>query len=118
MIYRKEIWYSVHNGGDGSAYPVFMENERQTEIDQRNLDEGWGETCNGRIVLESESPIRVVGDLLTVEQQLAELKEELNQDYLQEYKRQGKYPGWWKRLEEHIEQLEELLGEMQNENQS
>ena len=110
---RKEIWYSVRNGGDGSAYPVFMECEKQTEIDQRYLDEGWGETCNGRIVLESETEIAVVGDLVTVEQQIAELEEELNQDYLQEYKRQGKYPGWWKRLEDHIAALKKLQEEIE-----
>lgn len=41
------IWYSVSNGGDGSAYPLFFLTEEETEYDQENMYEGWGETCNG-----------------------------------------------------------------------
>ena len=106
---RKVIWYSVHNGGDGSAYPVFMETKEQVVIDQRNQDEGWGEPCYGNIIVESDSPITVVSHVLTVADQLKELEDELNEDYLQEYKKAGKYPGWWGRLEDHVAALKELM---------
>ena len=43
------LWYSVSNGGDGSAYPQFFETERLTEMDQELMEEGWGECCNGSI---------------------------------------------------------------------
>lgn len=44
-----EIWYSVRNGGDGSAYPIFFLTEEESEYDQENMYEGWGETCNGMV---------------------------------------------------------------------
>ena len=62
IMKRKTIWYSVHNGGDGSAYPVLMESEELAELDQRHQDEGWGEPCYGSITLESESEIFVVDE--------------------------------------------------------
>ena len=34
------IYYSVQNGGDGSAYPVFMETERIALMDQDLMLEG------------------------------------------------------------------------------
>ncbi|MHA1949321.1 MAG: hypothetical protein ACW99G_04935 [Candidatus Thorarchaeota archaeon] len=108
---RKEIWYSVHNGGDGSAYPVFMESEAQVKIDQRNQDEGWGEPCYGKIVVDSDSDITVVNHVITIDEQLKYLEDELNSDYLQAYKAEGKYKGWWMRLERHIAALKELKQE-------
>jgi hypothetical protein len=106
---KKVLWYSVHNGGDGSAYPVFMETEKQVIIDQDNQDEGWGEPCYGNVVLESDSEITVVSHVLTVVDQLKELEDEYNEDYVQEYIKQGKYKGWWMRLERHIAALKELV---------
>ena len=34
-----KIWYSVLNGGDGSAYPVFMTTKELAEWDQDHMDE-------------------------------------------------------------------------------
>lgn len=51
------LYYSVSNGGDGSAHPEWMESAELTEFDQRNMQEGWGECCIGSIELESDSPI-------------------------------------------------------------
>ncbi len=110
---RKVIWYSVHNGGDGSAYPVFMETEAQVELDQDMQDEGWGEPCFGNIIVESDSDITVVSEIITIDEQLKDMEEELNEDYLQQYKKEGKYPSWWKRLEEHIAALKELKATME-----
>lgn len=41
------IWYSVQNGGDGSAYPDWFLTEEEAAADQSNMDEGWGEDCIG-----------------------------------------------------------------------
>ncbi len=49
------IFYSVQNGGDGSAYPQFMESKELAEWDQDHMDEGWGESCDGSLVVESDS---------------------------------------------------------------
>jgi len=43
------VWYSIQNGGDGSAHPAWFLTEEETEYDQENADEGWGETCNGSV---------------------------------------------------------------------
>lgn len=75
-----KIWYSVINGGDGSAYPVFMESEKLCEIDQKYMDEGWGEDCTGCLVVESDSPIIVKG-LVTIDTVIQEIGEELAEDY-------------------------------------
>ena len=48
----KKFWYSVRNGGDGSAYPTFFESEELAELDQEYLDEGWGESCTGYLEVE------------------------------------------------------------------
>jgi hypothetical protein len=52
-----KIYYSVRNGGDGSAYPTFMESLELAEWDQEHMSEGWGESCTGSLILQSDSPI-------------------------------------------------------------
>lgn len=54
---KLKIYYSIQNGGDGSAYPVFFNTEELAEWDQDHLWEGWGESCCGSISFNSESPI-------------------------------------------------------------
>ena len=70
-----KVWYSVENCGDGSAYPRFMESEALTELDQRYMDEGWGETCNGYIEIEHDGPIKVKG-VLTIDEEIKEESKE------------------------------------------
>lgn len=57
------LYYSVTNGGDGSAYPHFSLNEKLVDIHQEIHNElqgeGWGESCTGVITLESDSPITI-----------------------------------------------------------
>ncbi len=49
------IYYSVENGGDGSAYPVWFDTEKLAEWHQEHLDEGWGEPCTGDIVVKGDN---------------------------------------------------------------
>jgi len=72
---RHEIWYSVENCGDGSAYPKVMESEDLCEIDQAFM-EGWGESCVGCIYVESDGPI-TVKDTITVAQEIKDVEEYL-----------------------------------------
>ena len=51
------IYYSVENCGDGSAYPRFFATSELAEWHQEHLDEGWGETCTGSIKVEGEGII-------------------------------------------------------------
>ena len=46
---KKVVWYSIQNGGDGSAYLKWFLHEEEAEYDQENLDEGWGEPCMGSV---------------------------------------------------------------------
>ena len=50
---RKDIYYSIHNAGDGSASLVLVESEKLAEWDQEydlvNGDPHWAEPSYGRI---------------------------------------------------------------------
>ena len=81
-----KIWYSVQNMGDGSAYPYFMESEAQCELDQKYMDEGWGESCVGCLEIESNSFI-TVKDIITIKQQIKGLEEELEYDDSEDLKK-------------------------------
>lgn len=72
-----KIWYSVENCGDGSAYPKLMESEELCYLDQRYMDEGWGEDCVGYITIESDAPIIVKDKVITVEQTIDDTKDDL-----------------------------------------
>jgi len=112
---EKVIWYSVQNGGDGSAYPVWMESERLCELDQEFMEEGWGEPCIGSITIESDSDIHFKEEIETAEMTKSSLEKELNSNYMQQYRKEGKYPDWFKRLEEHLSAVNKLIEEKQNE---
>ena len=108
---KTTLWYSVRNGGDGSAYPVLMESQAQCEIDQRFMDEGWGEPCHGCFMVESEDTVTITSEVVTVAAQRKEVEDELNEDYMKEYKSKGKYPDWFDRLEGHLAALVALAEE-------
>ena len=48
------IYYSVSNGGDGSAYPTFYENEMLSDMAQ-SFEEEWGEPCTGFLEIEGDN---------------------------------------------------------------
>jgi len=77
------IWYSIRNGGDGSAFPIFFESKELAEIDQEYLDEGWGESCVGPLMITSDGPISIK-PFMTQEDYIKEIEEEL------EYAESGK----------------------------
>lgn len=72
MKHKLEIFYSVENYGDGSAYPRWMESLELADFDQYHMDEGWGENCSGSIKLESDSPIICTDNIITKEMYLYE----------------------------------------------
>lgn len=92
------LYYSVSNGGDGSAYPKFSLSKELADIHQdmegEIVGEGWGEPCVGAITLESESPITVREDnfkwFITKEGLLKQLEDYLDpeDDYLYDPKAQ------------------------------
>ncbi len=104
------LWYSVHNGGDGSAYPILLESEALAELDQEhhNKDDGWAEDCSGCFTVKSDSPISIMDNIETVGSQIAEIEENLAADYMQEYKRTNQYPEMFARLENKLEALKTL----------
>jgi len=52
-----KIFYSIRNGGDGSAFPVFFDSKELAIFDQDNLDEGWGESCDGELTIQGDNLI-------------------------------------------------------------
>lgn len=55
MANKLTLYFSVENGGDGSAYPKFFDTEELAEYHQNHLGEGWGESCTGKIVIEGDN---------------------------------------------------------------
>lgn len=68
------VYYSVSNGGDGSAYPQFFETEKASDIHQ-SFEEEWGEDCTGHLDIEGDNI--VVKGLTTNAEYLKELRERL-----------------------------------------
>lgn len=92
----KRIYYSVSNGGDGSAYPHFMESARIAEMDQELMHEGWGESCTGYIEIEGDN-IQVITRIQTEADFLEDLKERLTDKY---------YAPFHEQIKKFIEELE------------
>ncbi len=42
------VWYSISNGGDGSASLHWFLTRQEVEDDQEDM-EGWGEPCMGSV---------------------------------------------------------------------
>jgi hypothetical protein len=72
----KKIHYSVSNGGDGSAYPIFFYDrdcaDIHQELEHENGD-GWGEDCTGYIEYTGDAEFKGVK---TREEYIAELEQE------------------------------------------
>ena len=66
-MHKFTVYYSVGNGGDGSAYPQWMESQELVDWDQDHMTEGWGEPCNGSVTFTSESEIVPSFEILTKE---------------------------------------------------
>ena len=49
MVEIVEVYFSIQNGGDGSAYPFWFLTYDESEYDQENLYEGWVEPCIGSV---------------------------------------------------------------------
>ncbi len=60
-----KFYYSVQNGGDGSAYPKFMESSELAEWDQDHMSEGWGESCTGYLEVESFGNVAPTAEVIT-----------------------------------------------------
>jgi len=80
------IYYSIQNCGDGSAYPKFFHSDKLAELDQKYMIEGWGEPCTGSLTIKSQSTIEFEDEVLTKEDVIKELEEEIEEikDYSDE----------------------------------
>ncbi len=76
-----KLYYSIQNGGDGSAYPEWFDSEKLARWDQDHMYEGWGESCDGWITLTSESPIFVKDTVYTPKTYLERLREDYDDKY-------------------------------------
>jgi hypothetical protein len=105
-MYKLTLYYSVSNGGDGSAYPQFCESEKIAEFLQEIQNElhgeGWGESCTGEITLESESPIKVTGRKLISKEDLIK-----SLDYY--------LKGGYRKSQQIMDQAQEMLKRIEEE---
>lgn len=76
-MFELKLYYSVTNGGDGSAYPTFVESAKLATWLQENdiCDEGWAEDCSGTITLKSDSPITCDESIQTIEETIEEYED-------------------------------------------
>lgn len=49
LLEPRVVWFSIQNGGDGSAYPAWFLTEAEAKKDQEDMYEGWGELCIGSV---------------------------------------------------------------------
>ena len=58
---KTTIYYSVSNGGDGSAYPNFFFDKDCADLHQEivNEGEGWGEDCVGSLTITHTGTIEI-----------------------------------------------------------
>jgi len=75
---KKRIYYSIVNGGDGSAYPEFFYSREAAELHQ-DMQEGWGEPCWGYLDYEGSAKFEDVKTDREYAQELAD--EYLPEDY-------------------------------------
>jgi hypothetical protein len=103
-MHKLTLYYSVSNGGDGSAYPQFCETEAIAEMHQEMhnelIGEGWGESCTGSITLESESPITILDKLITKDSLIKSLDYYLKGGYSKSQKVIETAEEFLKRIEE------------------
>ena len=86
---KTEIWYSVVNCGDGSAYPTFYESRELAEIHQKYFcGDGWGEECTGTITIESNGDIKSK-DIQTVSGLLKEAEDDYDPEWSSEEDKKG-----------------------------
>jgi hypothetical protein len=77
---KKTIYYSVSNGGDGSAYPHFFEDKDCAEIHQELMEDGWGEPCTGSVEIETDVDCQIkIKDIITLDEYIKTLEEELDE---------------------------------------
>jgi hypothetical protein len=69
------IWYSVSNGGDGSACPIFCESRALAEWHQDHIAGEWGKPCTGSILIHGDN--LSVSDLTTVSALREDLEENI-----------------------------------------
>jgi hypothetical protein len=108
----RSIYYSVNNGGDGSAYPHFFYDEKCAEVHQGLQREGFGEPCTGSITIHTRDYVEgqeiLCSQAKTLEEYLEELKAELEYVTKAEaaYPTNSYYKGMPKVLQEAIDYLE------------
>lgn len=51
VLEKVVVWYSIQNGGDGSAFPIWFltADEADAHQEEMNEGEGWGEPCLGSV---------------------------------------------------------------------
>jgi len=83
---KRKIFYSINNGGDGSAYPIFLESQELAEWDQDHMWGGWGESCDGSITIESDSAI-FCEDVISIEDYFKEnvKGEEYEEEFIEQF---------------------------------
>jgi hypothetical protein len=107
MKHQRKIYYSIQNYGDGSAGPSWFDTEELAELDQELMDEGWGEPCTGWLTVESDSPINVLDEIMTLDKMVEETEREIKE--IEVYRKPGdEYYYMVEELQEKLVRLNEM----------
>lgn len=103
---QMHLYYSVQNGGDGSAYPQLFESLALCDIDQDFQDEGWAETCSGSFIVESDTPITIISEVTTGEEVLEEIEE--LREYAESAEARGRFDDKQVAVQEYISERDHM----------
>ena len=82
-MFKIKLIYSVNDGGDGSAYPKLYDSIELADWDQdrqhKEFESGFAECCTGSFTVESESPIKILDNVNTVESELEEIQRRISE---------------------------------------
>jgi len=82
MSKKTSVYYSVANGGDGSAYPKFFLDERLARFHEDNEDEGFCEST-GSLEIEHTGDISFPG-VMTIDDLASDLPWHAGKFYVEE----------------------------------
>ena len=77
-----KLFYSIQNGGDGSAIPLFFNSPAKATADQEEHNEGgqgWAEDCSGEVILTYQDGKLFVEQYIPSREEMVALPEAENE---------------------------------------
>ena len=79
---RTNVYYSITNGGDGSAGIALMESKELASLVQEidnEAGDGWAEDCSGWISIEHEGDIKILDTIETIDSLIKDIDDDYDE---------------------------------------